>query len=61
MNAPDPIDRKRIQGVSIFAQTYDGKRVLVLRQEHLCVRVPITSGRRLVDALHEYLDGQPDA
>lgn len=61
MNAPDPLDRKKIQGVAIFAQNFDAKRVIVLRQEHLCVRIPIASARKFCDALHDYLDGQSDA
>lgn len=61
MQTPDPLDRKKLQGVAIFAQPFDGKTVLCIRQEHIVVRIPLSSARRFADALHDYLDGRDDA
>lgn len=45
-----------IQGVEIGVTQYGGKRVLIFRQQHLLIYVPVAFARRVSDRIHDACD-----
>lgn len=45
-----------IQGVELGITSYGGKRVLLFRQKHLLIFVPVAFARRVADRIHDVCD-----